>query len=87
MPTWWFDTCVGASTYRRVSFRDRTVYLWEYGRVMISPPNSAPCPKDTPRSIGRCMWHHLCITVVVVVVVVVRTVRCTTRSKIAKVGY
>ena len=58
VPIQYFDTCVGASIQRGVSFRDRPVYLSHHRIVMISPPNAAPCSEDTPRDNDRCQWHH-----------------------------
>ena len=55
MHTVYFDTCVGI--HPSDSFRDRTFYFLQYGRVMIASPNTAPWPNDTFRNIGHLASH------------------------------
>ena len=43
---------MGVSIYSSVSFRDKTVYLLKYGKVIIAPPNTALCL--TFRNIDQC---------------------------------
>lgn len=53
-PIQYFDTYVGESMLRAVSFRNGVVYFLFYGKGMTAPPNAASCMEDTLGDIGRC---------------------------------